>query len=370
LNQFYPVSQPSIGEKELEYVSDAVKSGWVSSLGKYIEQFETMFARFCGTQYALAVSNGTTALHLALVSAGIKSGDEVVIPDLTFIATANAVAYTGAKVVAVDIDSRTLCMDPGAVERAITPRTRAIIPVHLYGHPAQMGRLMALAKERGLLVLEDAAEAHGAEIDGRRVGSFGDCGIFSFYGNKVITSGEGGMLTTNDRGIYLKAKLLRDHAMSDDKRYWHTEVGFNYRMTNLQAALGVAQMERIDDFLAKRQQVMQWYRNYLQMHPKLRLNYQEPGTKNVYWMVCLEMMGTTEAVRADMMSRLRDAGVDTRPYFYPVSDMPMYEPADTPIAHDISRRGINLPSYTDLSEDDVRQICESVRRVLAELDVL
>jgi perosamine synthetase len=370
LKQFYPVSQPSLGEKELEYVSDAVKSGWVSSIGKYIEQFETMFGAFCGSPYALAVSNGTTALHLALVSMGIKSGDEVIIPDLTFVATANAVAYTGATVVPVDIDARTLCMDPDAVERAITPRTRAIIPVHLYGHPAQMGRLMEIAGERGLKVLEDAAEAHGAEVGGRRVGSIGDCGVFSFYGNKVITSGEGGMLTTGDREIYLKAKLLRDHAMSAEKRYWHTEIGFNYRMTNLQAALGVAQMERIDEFLAKRGQVMQWYRNYLEIHPSLRLNYQEPGTKNVYWMVCLEMTDITEAIRADIMSRLREAGVDTRPYFYPLSDMPMYERADTPVAHEVSLRGINLPSYTDLSEDDVRQICQSVRRVLADLGVL
>jgi perosamine synthetase len=370
LKKFFPVSQPSLGDKELEYVTDAVKSGWVSSIGKYIEQFETTFADFCGSPYALAVSNGTTALHLALVSMGIKPGDEVIVPDLTFVATANAVAYTGATVVFVDIDARTLCMDPGAVERAITARTRALIPVHLYGHPANMGRLMEIAEERGLAVIEDAAEAHGAEVAGRRVGSIGDCGVFSFYGNKVITSGEGGMLTTGDREIYLKAKLLRDHAMSADKRYWHTEIGFNYRMTNLQAALGVAQMERIDEFLARRQQVMQWYRNYLEIHPTLRLNYQEPGTKNVYWMVCLEMMGITEAVRADIMSRLREAGVDTRPYFYPLSDMPMYERADTPVAHDISLRGINLPSYTDLCEDDVRQICQSVRRVLAELDVL
>jgi perosamine synthetase len=370
LKQFFPVSQPSLGDKELEYVSDAVKSGWVSSIGKYIEQFETMFADFCGAKYALATSNGTTALHLALVSMGIKAGDEVVIPDLTFVATANAVVYTGAKAVPVDIDPRTLCIDPAAVERAITPRTRAIIPVHLYGHPAQMDRLMAIAKERGLVVVEDAAEAHGAEIGGARVGAIGDCGVFSFYGNKVITSGEGGMLTTNDREIYLKAKLLRDHAMSTEKRYWHTEVGFNYRMTNLQAALGVAQMERIDGFLAKRQQVMQWYRNNLEGHPKLRLNSQEPGTKNVYWMVCLEVTGLTESVRADFMSRLRDVGVDTRPYFYPLSDMPMYDRADTPVAHDISSRGINLPSYTDLSEDDVRQICGSVQKVLSELGLL
>jgi perosamine synthetase len=370
LKKYFPVSQPSIGDKELAYVSDAVKSGWVSSIGKYIEQFESMFAAFCGTRYALAVSNGTTALHLALVSAGVKAGDEVIVPDLTFVASANAVAYTGAKVVLVDIDPRTLCIDAGAVERAITSRTRAVIPVHLYGHAAHMGELAAITAGRRILLLEDAAEAHGAEFDGRRVGSIGDCGIFSFYGNKVITSGEGGMLTTNDREIYQKAKLLRDHAMSAEKRYWHTEIGFNYRMTNLQAALGVAQMERIDEFIAKRRQVMQWYRDCLGTHPKLRLNREAPGTKNVYWMVCLEIEGISEDVRTVLMTRLRSVGVDTRPYFYPISDMPMYERAETPVAHEVSRRGMNLPSYTDLSEGDVRQISESVMEVLTQMDVL
>jgi perosamine synthetase len=366
LKTFFPVSQPSIGDKELAYVTDAVRSGWVSSIGKYIEQFETMFAQFCGSRYALAVSNGTTALHLALVSAGIAAGDEVIIPDLTFVATANAVAYTGAKVVPVDIDASTLCIDPRAIERAITPRTRAIIPVHLYGHAAQMDEIMAIAERRRIAVLEDAAEAHGAEFNGRRVGSIGDCGIFSFYGNKVITTGEGGMLTTDDRDIYLKAKLLRDHAMSTERRYWHTEVGFNYRMTNMQAALGVAQMERIDEFLQKRRQVMQWYRNFLAQVPAVRLNEERSGTRNAYWMVCLEVADMTEAARADFMSRLRDLGVDTRPYFYPVSDMPMYEPAHTPIAHAVYPRGINLPSYTDLCENDVREICDSVKSVLGQ----
>jgi perosamine synthetase len=370
LKQFFPVSQPSIGDKELEYVADAVKSGWVSSIGRYIELFETMFAKFCGTEYAVAVSNGTTALHLALVSLGIRPGDEVIVPDLTFIATANAVKYTGASVVPVDIDSRTLCLDIDLVAQAVTPRTRAIIPVHLYGHVARMDQLMALAKDREILVIEDAAEAHGAEFNGRRVGAFGNCGIFSFYGNKVITSGEGGMLTTNDRDLYLKAKLLRDHAMSTQKRYWHTEVGYNYRMTNLQAALGVAQMERIDGFLSKRQQVMDWYRQHLGHHSKLRLNYQEPGTRNVYWMVCMEVAGFTESIRGELMNRLRDLGVDSRPYFYPISDMPMYDCAATPIAHDVSQRGINLPSYTDLSEADVEQICRLTQRALLDMRIL
>jgi perosamine synthetase len=261
-------------------------------------------------------------------------------------------------------------MDVNSVERAVTSRTRAIIPVHLYGHAAQMDALMKLAKSRGILVIEDAAEAHGAEFKGQRVGSFGDFGVFSFYGNKVITTGEGGMLTTNNQELFLKAKRLRDHAMSPDKRYWHTEVGFNYRMTNLQAALGVAQMERISGFLAKRQAIMNWYRQAIGSEENLRLSYEAPETKNVYWMVCLEMAGTTEEDRALVMGNLRELGVDSRPYFYPVSDMPMYRRAYTPVAHDVSRRGLNLPSYTDMTEADVAQITEATREVLKRMKIL
>ena len=243
---FIPISQPSLGEREIEYVLSAVKSGWISSKGQYIDAFEKQFADFVGIKYALAVSNGTNALHLALASCGIKAGDEVIIPDLTFIATENAVRYTGADVVFVDIDKDTLCISPVSIERAITGKTKAIIPVHLYGHPANMREIMRIAKIHSLVVIEDAAEALGAEAYRQRVGSIGKCGVFSFYGNKIITTGEGGMLTTNDHITFEKARYLRDHAMDQHKRYWHTMVGFNYRMTNLQAAVGLAQMERID----------------------------------------------------------------------------------------------------------------------------
>ena len=255
MHSFIPVSQPSIGDKEVTYVSEAVRSGWVSSLGRYIEDFEKQFAAYCGSRYALTTSNGTTGLHLALMAAGVKSGDEVIVPDLTFIATANAVAYIGAKPVLVDVDSETLCISTVAIERAITQRSRAIVPVHLYGHPADMDAINAIAKRHGLIVVEDAAEAHGAEYKGKRVGSFGLCGVFSFYGNKIITSGEGGMITTDNEVLYITAKRLRDHAMSPSRRYWHEEIGYNYRMTNMQAALGLAQLERIEEFLTKRRKI-------------------------------------------------------------------------------------------------------------------
>jgi perosamine synthetase len=370
MNTLIPISQPSISEKEIAYVTDAVRSGWVSSLGSYIQKFEKTFAEFCDVEFALATSNGTTALHLALRSLGIGKGDEVIVPDLTFIATANAVTYVGATPVMVDIDRDTLCISPASITAAITAKTRAIIPVHLYGHPADMVAILEIAKQYSLAVVEDAAEAHGATINGRKVGGFGDCGVFSFYGNKIITSGEGGMITTNDERLYLKAKLLRDHAMNPQKRYWHDEVGYNYRITNLQAALGVAQLERIDLFIEKRHEIMEWYRDRLGAYSRLRLNFDGPGVKNVYWMVCMEVQGMTEATRAQLMTDLRARGVDSRPYFYPVSDMPMYERANTPVTHGVFASGINLPSYQDLTQTDVNYICEQVREVLTRMCLL
>lgn len=367
--RFFPISQPSIGEREVSFVTDAVTSGWVSSIGQYIERFEKAFATFCEAKYALAVSNGTTALHLALASAGVEKGDEVIIPDLTFIATANAVAYTGARVVPVDIDRDTLCIDPRAIRAALTPRTRAIIPVHLYGQPAAMDSIKAIADENGLLVVEDAAEAHGAEYQGRKVGALGDLGMFSFYGNKIITSGEGGMLTTNREDLYSTARLLRDHAMSAERRYWHTRIGFNYRMTNLQAALGLAQFERIDSFIEKRRQIVSWYRAGLADLSRIRLNREVVDSRSVCWMVCVELDTAIADRRDELMRLLKQAGVDSRPYFYPVSDMPMYERAATPVAHEISRRGLNLPSYFDLSQADVNVICETVHVVFRDMAI-
>src|SRR5271167_326201 len=284
---FIPISQPLIGPREKELVLDALNSGWVSSIGKYIDEFEANFASYCGTEYALAVSNGTTGLHLALVALGLQPGDEVIVPDLTFVATANAVAYTGATPVLADIDADTLCIDPASVKSLISARTRAIIPVHLYGHPADMDALMEIGDAHGLDIIEDAAEAHGAEYKGRKVGGLGKCGVFSFYGNKVITTGEGGMLTTNDRDFYQRARRLRDHAMSPQRRYFHEERGFNYRITNLQAALGVAQLERIDEFLGRRAEIMDWYSSEIATNGSVRLNRVKNWAKSAFWMICL-----------------------------------------------------------------------------------
>ena len=362
--KFIPISQPSIGAKEIDCVTDAVTSGWVSSLGKYIDMFEEKFALYCGTKYAVATSNGTTALHLALVALGVTAEDEVIIPDLTFVATGSAVRYIGAKVITVDIDEDTLCISPEAIEKTITPKTKAIIPVHLYGHPANMEEINKIAKEYNLFVIEDAAEAHGAEVNGKKVGSLSNAGVFSFYGNKIITSGEGGMITTDDEEVYKKMRYLRDHAMSKEKRYWHTEVGFNYRMTNLQAALGVAQFERIDELLAKKKEIFEWYRDGLKDVKGIRLNHQASWAKNVYWMVCLELDGYRESQRDEFIQKLKVKNIDSRPYFYPVSDMSMYENVDTPITHKVYQRGLNLPSYFDITQEQVEFVCKTIKGLI------
>jgi perosamine synthetase len=364
MKKFFPISQPSITQKEIDLVTDAVSSTWVSSLGKYIDRFEEEFAAYCGSKYAVTTSNGTVAIHLALVALGIGKGDEVIIPDLTFIATANAVLYAGAKPVVCDIDPYNLCMDPKQLEQLITPRTKAIMPVHLYGHPADMRRINQIAEKHGLLVIEDAAEAHGSSIEGKKVGSWGHCATFSFYGNKNITTGEGGMITTDDEELYHKLRLLRDHAMSKEKRYWHETLGFNYRMTNLQAALGCAQMERVEELTAKRKWIFDMYQKYLGEETWLRLNRTCEWADNTYWIMCAEIDELTEETRDLLMKELKTRGVDSRPYFYPVSDMPYLTlEANTPITHKVFKIGINLPTYFDLSENDIASISSILKEV-------
>jgi perosamine synthetase len=364
---FIPISKPFIGAREKELVLDALDSGWVSSIGKYIDEFEERFARYCGTEYALTTSNGTTGLHLALAALGVGPGDEVIVPDLTFVASANAVAYTGATPVLADVDADTLCLDLDAVKSLITPRTKVIMPVHLYGHPADMDALAEIADAHGLVVVEDAAEAHGAEYKGRRVGGLGKCAVFSFYGNKVITTGEGGMVTTNDRDFYQRAKRLRDHAMSPQKRYFHDERGFNYRITNLQAALGVAQLGRIKEFLDRRTEIMNWYSSEIETTDGIRLNRVKNWAKSAFWMICLEVDSFDEGRRDSFMRALKTRGIDTRPYFCALSSMPMYKQAPLPVASRKAQIGLNLPSYFELTKDEVRRIGTNVNALLREL---
>jgi perosamine synthetase len=366
-SSFLPIGKPYITAREEELVLDAVRSGWVSSIGKYIDEFETVFARYCNVQYALAVNTGTSGLHLALATLGVGPGDEVIVPDLTFVATANAVAYTGATPVLADIDPETLCIDPNSVESLITKATKAIVPVHLYGHPADMDALIELANAHHLAIIEDAAEAHGARYKGRPVGSLGQCGVFSFYGNKIVTTGEGGMLTTDDREFYLRAKRLGDHAMSTERRYYHEARGFNYRMTNLQGALGVAQMERIDEFLARRAEIMAWYTDAIAVSDCVRLNRVKDWAVSAYWMICLEADWLDEKRRDALMKGLKERGIDTRPYFYPMSSLPMYKQTPLAVSTRKARTGLNLPSYFELTRNDVVRVGKAVNELLLQL---
>ncbi|HEC93046.1 MAG TPA: DegT/DnrJ/EryC1/StrS family aminotransferase [Candidatus Atribacteria bacterium] len=365
MRKFIPIAEPSITQKEINYVTDAVKSGWVSSLGHYITEFEKNFAKYIGVKYALTTSNGTTALHLALVTLKIKEGDEVIVPDLTFVATANAVAYTRAKPIMVDVEPDTWCINPNCIKKAISKKTKAIIPVHLYGHSADMDEINKVAKEYGLYVIEDAAEAHGAEYKDKNVGSLGDVGVFSFYGNKIITTGEGGMITTNDKKLYQRAKFLRDHAMNPEKRYWHPEIGYNYRMTNLQAALGLAQLERIDELIEKKRQIFGWYKEFLGDLEGIRLNPEKEWAKNVFWMVCMVLEKELGISRDELMAKLKEKGIDTRPFFYPMSQMPMYNSGEErSVTYNLSERGLNLPSGVNLNKDEVQWICETIKTIL------
>ena len=364
--KFYPIAEPDIGDLELEYVTDAVRSGWVSSLGRYVEQFERSFADFCRTRHAVSTANGTVALHLALAALGIGPGDEVIVPTLTFIATASAVIYAGARPVFVDSDPQTWCLDSAAVARAITPRTRAIIPVHLYGHPADMDPLLAAASRHNLLVIEDAAESHGALYKGRMTGGLGNAGVFSFYGNKLITSGEGGMLVTNDSALAERANFLHDHAMRPETRYYHSQIGFNYRITNLQAALGLAQLRRAPELIARKRRIMNWYRELLGDREDLKLNPSMAWAESSFWMVCAILPRRLDP--ASMMTALRADGIDSRPFFKPLHTLPPLRKYDTggqfPIAEDLSHRGLSLPCGVKLVREDVEFICSRIRHVL------
>lgn len=354
-----PISKPNISELEVQYVNKAVSSGWVSSMGEYLDRFEKDFAEFCGVKHCISTSNGTVAIHLALAVLGIGAGDEVIIPNLTFAATANAVILAGAKPVLVDVRYSDWCLDPEAVRRAISPRTKAIIPVHLYGHPCEMDALQTIANEHHLKIIEDAAEAHGAEYHSKRVGSLGDCATFSFYGNKIITTGEGGCITTNSDAIAERARLLRDHGMSKARRYWHAEVGFNYRMTNLQAAVGVAQMERIDYFMAERDRILNTYKQFLLPYGFL-MNPHLDGTRSVNWLTSVLLPSGTREERDRLLEELKTHGIETRTFFYPMSAMPIYGGGENPVSSELSDRGFNLPTFPELTDEKIQYISETL----------
>jgi perosamine synthetase len=361
-NVYFPVAIPNLNGNEFKYLTDAFMSTWISSSGEYIVRFEEEFSKYSDCKYGVAVSNGTVALHLALVVLGIGQGDEVIIPDLTFAATINTVLHAGATPVIVDVEEDSWCIDPKAIEKAITPKTKAIIPVHLYGQACDMATIMDIANKYNLKVIEDCAEAHGAMFDGKKVGSFGDIGCFSFYGNKVITTGEGGMCVTNNEELNAQMRTLRDHGMSKTKRYWHDVVGFNYRLTNLQAAIGVAQLERIESIHKNRKQYEESYKEALKNCGSFVFQKDLPNRQRITWLVSVLVDEDTN--RDEYIQKLKAHGIDARPFFYPLSDMEIYKNyviGDTPITHKISKIGLNLPTYETLKSS------EEIQKILKEL---
>lgn len=361
-----PIASPNLLGNELAYVTQCIETNWISSQGKFVKDFEEKMAQYVGTRYAVATSSGTTALHLALTALGIGKGDEVIVPTLTFIATVNAVAYTGATPVLVDSEKESWQIDPEAIQRAITPRTKAIILVHLYGQPCKMDEIMQMAKAHNLRVIEDVAEAHGARYKGIRVGSIGDVGCFSFYANKIITCGEGGMVVTNHKEVYDRMTILRDHGMSKEKRYWHEQVGFNYRLTNIQAAIGCAQLERIEALLEARAFIQSWYEKYLSDDARFILPKEQTWSTRVCWLYTLLINTEMTAITRDqLIAALQQEHIDSRPMFYPIHTMPpYYQDKPYPVAQLLSRNGLSLPSFAGISQGEVERICRTVKKAL------
>lgn len=360
MNYKIPVYRPHLGGNEKKYVDECLDTDWISSKGKYINLFEDKFCDYIGVKYATAVSNGTTALHLALETLGIKHGDEVIVPTFTYIASVSTIVYTGATPVFVDSDESDWQMSIDDLKNKITPKTKAIVVVHLYGQPNKMDEIMAIAREYGLFVIEDCAESFGSTYKGKHTGTFGDIAAFSFYGNKTITTGEGGMLVTNDYYLYNKAYHLKMHGVSSVRYYWHDVIGYNYRMTNICAAIGLAQIERADDIIVKKKSIAKKYNELLQGLPVTFQPDREDST-NAFWMYTI--LVDTVKTRDTLMEYLSSKLIETRPTFYPVHTMPMFsnQYKKFNVAEDISIRGINLPSYPEISDEDLKYVCDSIK---------
>ncbi|HYG89635.1 MAG TPA: DegT/DnrJ/EryC1/StrS family aminotransferase [Azospirillum sp.] len=374
-----PVNEPVLGPREMECVTDALRSGWISSAGSYIDAFERNWAAYCGRRHGVAVSNGTTALQVAARALGLGPGDEVIMPTFTIVSCALAVVETGAVPVLVDSEPRTWGMDVAKLEALVTPRTKAIMVVHIYGHPVDMDPVLALAERHGLAVIEDAAEVHGAEyLSGRggpnpvwrRCGGFGDVSTFSFYANKIVTTGEGGMVLTDDDAVAARLRSLRNLCFRPDRRFLHDELGYNYRLTNLQAAIGVAQIERIGETIAAKRRIAALYDERLGNLPGLQLPAAEEWVRHVYWMYGLVLDESLGIDAADMMARLKARGVEARPFFLGMHEQPVFHARGLfrddrhPVAERIARQGFYLPSGAGLTEDQIDTVAEAVRESL------
>jgi perosamine synthetase len=365
-----PVCEPTLSGKEKEYVLDCLESNWISSAGKYIPAFEEKFAAECGCKYGVACANGTVALHLGLAALGLEPGDEVILPTFTMIATINAVTYTGATPVLIDSEPGTWNMDVEQLAAKITPKTKAIIPVHTYGHPVDMDPLMELAERHGLFVIEDAAEAHGAEYKGRRAGGLGHAAAFSFYANKIITTGEGGMITTNNAKFASLTHNLRDHAFSSERHFWHKYVGFNYRMTNMQAAVGLAQTEQMSGFIESRRRNAALYTELLKEIPGIVTPPEASWAKNVFWMYSILVEDEFGLTRDGLRDYLARHGIETRTFFIPMHLQPIYFEAFKgqryPVAEMLCQRGFYLPSASSLTVQQIKYIAGIMQQAYEE----
>lgn len=387
-----PVNEPKFEDRELAYVTECIRSGWVSSAGPFLDRFERMWAAYCGRRHGIAVANGTVALQLAFACLDLQPGDEVILPAFTIISCAQAVFYNGATPVLVDADPQTWCIDVSQIEAAITSRTRAILPVHMYGHPVDMDPLLELAQRYHLAVIEDAAEAHGAEYDShlslrrdpasvppafsspssswRRCGSFGEMSCFSFYANKAITTGEGGMILTDDDHLAEKARWMRNLCFGTEERFRHERLGFNFRMTNLQAALGVAQIERIDTIVARKRAIGQAYRQQLGDLEGIELPVEKPWAKNIYWMFGIVLKEETGFDARSFAKELAARGIETRPFFKGIHEQPAFRKCGLfvnqsyPVTERLSRQGLYLPSGLALQEDQIQTAVQAIREIL------
>lgn len=358
---------PFVDNKELEYVADAAKNGWNENWNKYLIKFEKEFAKYVGIKHAMSTSSCTGALHLALATLNIKKGDEVIMPDMTWIATAAATVYMGAKPVFVDIDPDSWTLNPEKIEEAITKNTKAIMPIHLYGHPCEMDKIMEIAQKNNLYVVEDAAPSIGAEFKGKKTGSFGDFSCFSFQGAKILVTGEGGMLLTNNDELLETAKNLNDHGRDPNIQFWINQIGYKYKMSNLQAAFGLAQLEKIDYLIKCKRQVFKWYDDRIGDVKGIRLNYEskDKHAKSTYWMTSMLLEDEIKISREDFMKRLiKDFNIDSRPVFPKVSRFPMFKECNNPVSEKISKRAMNLPSGVCLTEQDVDRVCNAIKEII------
>ncbi len=361
-----PIAGPWITQKEIDYVTDAVTNAWYGNANLYHTRFEQAFAAYVGRQYSVTLPSCTSALHLALLALGVGAGDEVIVPDITWIATSAPIAYVGATPVFADIDAQSWCLSADSFAARITPQTKAAIVVDLYGNLPDMDAILAIAQQHNIAIIEDAAEAIGSEYKGQKAGSFGAVSTFSFHGSKTLTTGEGGMLVTDREDIYQRCLFLRDHGRDPHgKMFWNTEVAYKYRMSSMQAALGLAQLERIDELVDRKRQIFQWYQEALGNWDGITLNHEQPWVKNTYWMVTAILDPKYGLTKEAMIDGLKQKQIDARPFFYPLSSLPAYKeigliPIKNPIASTLSPWGINLPSALNLTREQVEYTTTSL----------